>query len=72
MSDFDRSFTEIENVTVVASTKKAGLFRFNDYPTEEPEWIPWSHVDEGSVSKDGETGTLVISTWMAKQKGFEV
>ena len=72
MSDFDDSFTEIENVTVVASTEKAGLFRFNDYPTEEPEWISWRHVDEGSVSKDGETGTLVITTWMARKKGFEV
>lgn len=66
------SYVEISNVTLIASTKRAGLFRFNDFDIHKPEWVPWSQVDEGSVDKDGETGTLVVSEWFAKKIGFEV
>jgi len=62
---------EVENVRLITSTEGAGLFEFLDYDNER-EWVPWSQIDEGSVDRDGSTGTLVITEWFAKKIGFEV
>lgn len=38
---------------------------------EEEVWIPKSQIDDDSeVYKDGDEGTLVITAWIAKQKGI--
>jgi len=65
------TYIEIDNVTLIRSTEKAGLFEFHDYE-DETCWIPWSQIDAGSVDKDGETGTLVITEWIAGKLGFEL
>lgn len=65
----DVVYVEFSNVTIVRSTPSAGLFRFNDLDGEEI-WIPWSQVDEASISKDGETGDLYITEWIAEKKGL--
>ena len=57
---------EFEDVTLEASTDKAGLFVIDG----EDVWIPWSQVQDGSVDKDGETGTLIITEWIAEQKNL--
>ncbi len=57
-------------VTVLHATEAALKV---DYEGEEM-WIPFSQIDDDSeiYKKDqvGETGELVISEWMAKQKGL--
>lgn len=57
-------------VTVLHATENALKV---DYEGEEM-WIPLSQIDDDSeiYKKDqvGETGELVISEWMAKQKGL--
>ena len=65
-----RTFIEINNVKLIHSTEKAGLFEFLDYDNER-EWVPGSQIDEGSVDRDGDTGTLVVTDWMAEKLGFE-
>lgn len=38
----------------------------------EEVWIPQSQIDEDSeVWESGQEGTLVITAWLAKQKGLE-
>lgn len=64
------NFIEIPNVKLIRSTQGAGLFEFADYDNET-EWIPWSQIDGGSVDRDGETGVLVITKWIARELGFE-
>lgn len=62
---------EFENCVLVKSTEKAGLFSI---PAEDGnfrrEWIPWSWVDENSVDKEGERGSLIISERSAIEKGL--
>jgi hypothetical protein len=57
----------IEDATVVRSTDKAGLFRIDG----EEYWIPWSQVRDDSVDRDGATGNLWITEWIAGEKGLE-
>jgi hypothetical protein len=57
-------------VTVLHATEKALKV---DYEGEEI-WIPYSQVDDDSEiykkEQVGETGELVISEWLAKEKGL--
>jgi len=63
-----QEMVEFEEVELVRSTDKAGLFRID----EEEHWIPWSQVDEGcELKKDGDIGTLICTEWIAEQKGLE-
>ena len=42
-----------------------------EVPDKGRLWFPKSHVLEASeVKEDGDTGTLVISEWLAKEKGL--
>ena len=57
----------IEDVTCLKSTEKACLCLIG---TEEM-WIPQSQIDDDSeVCTEGDEGTLVISQWIAEQKGL--
>ncbi len=57
----------IEDATVVRSTEKAGLFKIDG----KEYWIPWSQVHDDSVDRDGSTGNLWITEWIAGEKGLE-
>ena len=61
-----QEFVEFEDVTLIRSTEKAGLFEIEG----EEFWLPWSQIDEGSVDKNGESGTLYLAQWLAKEKGL--
>jgi hypothetical protein len=63
---------EIDNVELMHQSEGAGLFRFLDWPDSEDTWIPWSLVEEGSPSKDGDVGTLILPDWKARSLGFEL
>lgn len=58
----------INEVTLIRSTDKAGLYR----DTEGNEfWIPWSQLREDSVDKDGDTGDIRIPLWLAEEKELD-
>ena len=59
---------EVEDVTLLRQTEKAGLFEFDD---GRQEWIPWSQVADESIGSDGEVGSLFLTEWICKQKGLE-
>lgn len=65
MPEFDDK-VEIE-AKCKKATKKAILCRIN----KEDVWIPLSQVDdESEVWREGDEGKLVISQWIAEQKGL--
>lgn len=38
---------------------------------DEPQWIPFSQVDEDSeVYKKGDEGVLIVSDWLAEKEGW--
>ena len=63
-----RSWVLIEDATCVKTNEKAGLFKL---PEQGEEWIPWSQIRDGSPDKDGQTGDLWISSWIADEKGLD-
>lgn len=66
MSNF-RDSVEIEDVTVVTETPAALLCEIDGAQT----WIPKSQIDDDSeVYQAGTEGKLVISEWIAKEKGL--
>jgi hypothetical protein len=57
----------IEGVVCIKATSKAILVVIDD----EQHWIPQSQVHADSeVYNHGDEGTLVITEWIAKQKGL--
>lgn len=60
---------EIDGATLKHETAKAILVTIDG----EDHWFPKSHVDAATgFTEIGETGTLVCSRWIAREKGFEV
>jgi hypothetical protein len=62
------------DVTLERESAKAYLIDFGD---TEPLWIPKSHVkpsvkteDGGEVKTDLASGTIVMTEWIAQQKGL--
>ena len=60
---------EFEGAVCIAQTKQAICVRLAD--RDEMVWIPQSQVDDDSeVYQAGDKGTLVVSEWIAMQKGL--
>jgi hypothetical protein len=58
----------VENVKCLKETEAAILVEIEG----EQHWIPQSCVTDASeVWKEGDEGTLVITDWIAQQKGIE-
>jgi hypothetical protein len=58
---------EFENVVCIRETDKAILVRIDG----AEHWIPQSQVsDDSEVWHEGDEGKLVVSEWIAKQKGL--
>jgi len=67
-ADF-RHTVSFENVICERQTAQAILVYLPD--REEPVWIPQSQIDDTSeVWKEGQQGDLVVSEWIAVQKGL--
>lgn len=67
----------LDDVEVIAKTAGAVLVDhelINEIPEERDRWIPWSQVDDDSEimesSHKGDTGDLVITSWIAERKGL--
>jgi hypothetical protein len=62
-----RGLIEIDDVTVKRETEKALLCEIDG----EEVWIPKGQIDDDSeVYEMGTEGTLIISKWIAEQKGL--
>lgn len=60
----------VENAECIEKRDKAILVEAPDF--DGPEWIPQSQVHEDSeVYKLGDKGTLIVSDWLAKQRGWD-
>jgi hypothetical protein len=63
---------EFKNAKCVKETDAALLIKFED--REKEVWIPKSQVDDASEvyaeDGDGSEGTLIITEWIATQKGL--
>lgn len=57
----------VSDATLIRSSDKAGLYKIDD--TEH--WIPWSQIRDDSVDRDGQSGDLWITEWIADQKEIE-
>jgi len=63
----DRNSVEFSDVKAIAETEVALLCEVDG----EEVWLPKSQVqDESEVWQKGDEGTLVVSEWIAKQKGL--
>lgn len=63
----DAELVEIRGVTIVGSNERAGLFEIHN---GDRVWIPWDNVAQGSIERDGETGSIFIPSWLASSKGL--
>lgn len=63
---------EIEDVTCIRETDKAILCKIEDEDYDgDDQWIPLSQVhDNSEVYQNGDEGKLIITKWIATQKGF--
>lgn len=62
-------FVSVSNCAAIKETPKAILVQCAEW--EEDLWIPKSQIsDDSEVAADGDEGTLVISSWIAEQKGI--
>lgn len=59
-------YVEIEGVTLVRQTAKAGHFEIEG----DMYWVPWSQIDYGSPEKNGDHGTLYVTRWWAEKEGL--
>lgn len=63
-----RKKEEFDGVTAVKETDAALLCSFVG---DGDHWIPKSQIDEDSeVNQEGDQGTLVVSAWIAGEKGL--
>jgi hypothetical protein len=62
----------VENVTVIKRTDRAILIENFDDPLYDDVWLPLSqlHKTANKVWMVDQTGTVVFSEWIAKQKGW--
>ena len=64
----DPNTVDFEDCTCIAETPKALKVVINS----KAEWIPKSQIDEDSeIWHDGQSGTLIITEWLAIKKGLE-
>ena len=60
---------QMENATCTKATAKALLIESDELDTEE--WVPLSQVsDDSEVMDEGDEGLLVVTAWIASQKGW--
>jgi hypothetical protein len=66
------SIVHLEDCEVVGETDKAIFVAIGDgIKSGERMWIPKSQVhDDSEIWKLGQEGTLVITEWIAEQKGL--
>lgn len=62
-------FLKIASTRAITATDAAVLIHIEDHGNV---WIPQSHIhDDSEVSKPGDEGDLIITQWIAEQKGIE-
>lgn len=63
----DEESVSMEGVSCTKETEKALLCKVNG----SEQWVPKSQICEDSeVNEEGDEGTLVVTAWIANQKGW--
>ena len=76
VSEYGKDAVEFEDCEVVAekfwnnrNDRSAILVQIPGF--EEPVWIPYSQIhDDSEIYAKGDTGSLIISRWIAEEKGL--
>ena len=69
MPTFDDKYI-IDDVSCIRMTERAILVRIPAI-AREPQWVPQSQIDDDSeVWQPGDSGTLIVSQWLADEKGW--
>jgi hypothetical protein len=67
ITEYDAKHVSLGGVSVLKESEKALLIDFEG----EEHWIPKSQVhDDSDVYEEGDLGTIIISRWIAGQKGL--
>ena len=68
MPSRDQRYANLPSVTCIAETEAAILVQIDD----EEVWIPRSqlHPEDNEVREVGDVGELVITEWIAEEKGL--
>lgn len=67
---------ELDEVTYVAETDKAKLFRLTDVDEEDAEdgedqwWVPKSLIQSTDCHRIGDEGYVEVPEWFAEQEGM--
>lgn len=66
------NYHHIDNVLVLRATDRALFVRLPETEEwdEEETWIPRSQVVEGDEWEVGDEGTLSVTEWLARQRGW--
>jgi len=60
---------EVENAKAVGATDKGIWVQADDFDSDE--FIPQDQIDDNSeVYKKGTEGTLIVSDWLARKRGW--
>lgn len=71
ITEYDEKHLKIPECECMAATPKAIKVRSPHLPNME-EWFPETQVhDDSEVFEKGDTGDLIITKWIANQKGIE-
>ena len=61
---------EIHDCECIAETEKAILVEINEWGEED--WVPKSQIhDDSEVYEKDTSGTLIVSGWFAREKGWD-
>lgn len=55
------------DVRVVKETSEAFLLQFD---TDEKQWVPKSQILDDDSLTEGDTGTMTLTEWVAKEKNL--
>lgn len=58
---------ELEHCRIMRDSGKAVLV---DSPEQGEIWIPKSQLHDDSIQEEGQEGSLIVTGWLAKQRGW--
>lgn len=60
---------ELFTLACVVGRRRSKSIQVYDYATQRHYWLPRSHIREITVDRF-QSGTVVMTKWIAQQKGF--
>lgn len=71
LEDYEHDESAVASCDDVYCEKDHGKALLINFGDDEKEWVPKSQIhDDSEVYKEGHAGRLVITRWIAEQKGW--